>query len=261
MRSRSVQVAAIRRHPGTVAPDLLRALLGLVLPVECAGCGADDEPWCAACAGLVAGAPWRCEHRAGRLDLLDGRAPLPVWALADCVGPVRRAVIAWKDRGRVDLTPHFRSALASAAAATAATWAVPLGPPVLVVPAPSTSAARRRRGADLVADLAGGVVDGAAAGGVGGMLAPVLARRRGGDQVGLGVRERARNLHGQVLVRAGGHARLDGRTVVLVDDVLTTGATVAAAGTVLRAAGATVAGCLVLASTPAPGAVREPIRG
>jgi len=240
--------------------DLARALLGLVLPVACAGCEADDVPWCAGCAALLAGTPWRCEDRAGRLDQLDGRPALPVWTLADCVGPVRRAVVAWKDRGRQDLTPVLRSALTAASRTTVTAGAVRRGTPLLVVPAPSTAAARRHRGADLVADLAGGVVEGAVAAGADARLAPVLVRRRGGDQVGLGVRERARNLHGQVAVRASGRPRVAGGRVLLVDDVLTTGATVAACATALRDAGAVVVGCLTLASTPAPGAVREPIR-
>jgi predicted amidophosphoribosyltransferase len=130
---------------------------------------------------------------------------------------------------------------------------------LLVVPAPSTSAARRRRGADLVADLARGVVDGAVAAGVDARLAPVLVRRRGGDQVGLGVRERARNLHGHVVVRPRARRRVAGRAVLLVDDVLTTGATLAACGTALGDAGASVVGCLTLASTPPPGAVPAPL--
>ncbi|MBO9555526.1 phosphoribosyltransferase family protein [Cellulomonas sp.] len=235
-----------------MGPDLARALLGLVLPVACAGCDADDVPWCDACARLLSVVPWRCEQRAGRLDHLDGRAPLPVWTSADCVGPVRRAVVAWKDRGRADLTPTFRSALADAARATAATWPRRPGEVLLVVPAPSTAAARRHRGADLVGELARGVVEGT----TGARLAPVLARRRGGDQVGLGVRERARNLHGQVVVRARGRRVVEGNRVLLVDDVLTTGATLAACTAALRDAGADVVGCLTLASTPVPGATR-----
>jgi predicted amidophosphoribosyltransferase len=123
---------------------------------------------------------------------------------------------------------------------------------------PPGRADRGRRGADLVADLARGVVDGAVAAGVDARLAPVLVRRRGGDQVGLGVRERARNLHGHVVVRPRARARVAGRAVLLVDDVLTTGATLAACGTALRDAGASVVGCLTLASTPPPGAVRAP---
>ncbi len=87
-----------------------RDLLGLVLPVSCAGCGADDVAWCAACAASLDRPAWRAESGAGRLDRMDGRPPVPVWAVADFVGPVRRAVSAWKDRGRADLTPILGAA-------------------------------------------------------------------------------------------------------------------------------------------------------
>src|SRR6478609_3269589 len=130
---------------------VLRELLGLLLPVECAGCGTQDVAWCARCAARLAGAPWRCEDRAARLDRLDGSAALPVWTLADCTGDVRRGIVAWKDRGRLDLTGPFAGAAGRAGGHIAPLLAVGS---VLVVPAPSTAAARRRRGADLVGALA-----------------------------------------------------------------------------------------------------------
>ncbi|MEN0129028.1 MAG: hypothetical protein AAGC49_06275, partial [Brevundimonas sp.] len=125
-------------------------LAGLVLPVACAGCGVDDEPWCADCRRLLDGPAWRCEARAGRLDLV-GEAPLvPVWTLADFRGPVREAVVAWKDHGRHDLTRHLAAALHGAALGLAPRFEGH----VLVVPAPSTPAAVRRRGGSLVGELA-----------------------------------------------------------------------------------------------------------
>ncbi|MBN9375014.1 MAG: ComF family protein, partial [Cellulomonas sp.] len=81
-----------------------RELLGLVLPIACAGCGADDVPWCDGCAQGLARPAWRVEGRAARLDRMDGRPPVAVWAVADFAGPVRRAVSAWKDHGRADMT-------------------------------------------------------------------------------------------------------------------------------------------------------------
>ncbi|GEL97694.1 ComF family protein [Cellulomonas terrae] len=233
-----------------------RELLGLLLPVECAGCGLDDVAWCAACGALLAARFWRCEDRAPRLDRLDGRGPLPVWTLSDCTGPVRRAVIAWKDRGRLDLTRPFAAALASAAAGLSAD--VGAGT-LLVVPSPSTAAARRRRGGNVVDALAAGVADGLARRGVAAGVAPVLARARGQDQVGLGARARARNLAGQVRVPARHATGLAGRRVLVVDDVLTTGATLAACRSALERAGAQVIGAVTLASTPDPrGAPRLP---
>src|SRR4051794_24258741 len=165
---------------------VLRELLGLLVPVECAGCGFDDVGWCTSCADRLAGSPWRCEERAPRLDRLDGAGPLPVWTLADCTGHVRRAVVAWKDRGRLDLTRSFAAALAGAGRLLGGDLGAG---PVLVVPCPSTAAARRRRGGNLVDALAAGLADGLVAAGVPARPAPVLVRARGHDQVGLGARE------------------------------------------------------------------------
>jgi predicted amidophosphoribosyltransferase len=65
-------------------------------------------------------------------------------------------------------------------------------------------------------------------------------------QKGLGIAERARNLDGVfALARPVGGVR-----VLVVDDVVTTGATLAAAAGVLRAGGADVVGAAVLAATP-----------
>ena len=148
-----------------------------------------------------------------------------MWTLADCTGHVRRAVVAWKDRGRLDLTRPFAAALAGAARGLRSD--VGAGP-LLVVPCPSTAAARRRRGGNLVDALAAGVADGLLHGGVPAEAAPVLVRTQGHDQVGLGARERTRNLAGHVRVPTRHAERLADRNVLVVDDVLTTGATVAA---------------------------------
>lgn len=226
-----------------------RELLGLLLPVECAGCGADDVAWCPTCAQRFAGRPWRCEDRAPRLDRMDGHGALPVWTLADCTGDVRRAIIAWKDRGRLDLTRPFARALTFAAAALPPRLGAA---PLLVVAAPSTGAARRRRGGNLVDTLAAAVADGLVLAGHPALPAPVLVRSRGHDQVGLGARARTRNLVGHVQVPDRHAPRVEGRPVLLVDDVLTTGATVAVCRSALERRGAHVVGAITLASTPGP---------
>lgn len=239
-----------------IAPTLLADLVGLVLPVSCAGCGAADVPWCGDCGALLAARPWRCEERAARLDRLDDR-PMPMWTLAECVGATRHAVVAWKDRGRLDLTAPFAAALREAGRAVAfGSGPVARGsPPLLVVAAPSSGAARRRRGGNLADALGRGVAAGLTTGGVPAVSADALRRRAGADQVGLGARGRARNLLGRVHVRAAAAERVRGRAVVLVDDVLTTGATFAACRRALEAEGATVVAGFTLASTPPPGAV------
>lgn len=237
--------------------DLLTDLLDLVLPVTCAGCGAAGRALCPACLHRWSGGPRRCEHAAGRLDRMDGTV-LPVWALAVNDASVRRAVAAWKDGGRVDVTPWFASVL------TRAVPALPVGPPtragrrLVVVPAPPSPAGLARRGEDLVATLAvaaAGTVGGARPGGPGTPAVQALRLAgRGRDQVGLGVRGRAANVAGRVRVRPRHAAALRGADVLLLDDVLTTGATLAACRRAVEAAGGCPVGAVVLAVTPPPGA-------
>ncbi|WP_418276221.1 ComF family protein [Isoptericola jiangsuensis] len=267
---------------------MLTDLARLVVPVACPGCRLPDVRWCAPCAAAVLGRPRRVEQHAGRLDLLDGVAPLPTWAATAYVAGVRDVVVAWKDRGRVDLDPLLVAAVQGAArsaapllreAVRAPVRAPDRGPArgpaqgsargpgdgpvvrgsVVVVPVPSTGAAARRRGRDPVRVLARGVAGGLVAAGVRAEVGAML-RRRGAarDQVGLGARARGRNLDAAIAVRrrcleAAGRRR----AVVLVDDVLTTGATLAAAERALVRAGADVLGAVVLAATPPPGTPHE----
>jgi predicted amidophosphoribosyltransferase len=80
--------------------------------------------------------------------------------------------------------------------------------------------------------------------------APVLAGlrivRRTRDQAGLGATERERNLRGSMR----GRRLLAGRSVLIVDDVLTTGATLREAARAVTEAGGVVAGAAVLARVP-----------
>jgi predicted amidophosphoribosyltransferase len=103
---------------------------------------------------------------------MDGTV-LPVAALAVNTGPVRRAVGAWKDGGRADVTPWFAAVAARAAPGVVAAGAVGVGVgavagatagrvPLLVVPAPPSPLGLARRGEDLVARVARGLADGLA---------------------------------------------------------------------------------------------------
>jgi predicted amidophosphoribosyltransferase len=107
----------------------------------------------------------------------------------------------------------------------------------VVVPVPSSRAAFRRRGyavTDLLARRAGATPRR--------LLVP---GRAGLDQRGLGRQERARNVGGTLRAR-----RAEGMRVVVVDDVVTTGATLDEAVRVLRRAGADVVGAAAVATTP-----------
>ncbi|WP_149202599.1 ComF family protein [Actinotalea subterranea] len=239
----------------------LRDVGRLVLPVECPGCGLWDVVLCAACAGVLDAPVDRFEQHVPRLDRMDGTAPLPVWAVAPYTGPVRGVVVAWKDRGRADLGRHLLRTAARMGAEVAPDVRAALGTQTLhVVPVPSAPGARRRRGADLVRGLAGAVADGLASQGVSARLAPVLVQRRGGrDQVGLGARARGRNTTDRIRLRTGPVRRPApaGRWHLLVDDVVTTGSTLAAAGEVLSRNGGFVLAAVVLAATPPP--ARPPV--
>jgi predicted amidophosphoribosyltransferase len=71
------------------------------------------------------------------------------------------------------------------------------------------------------------------------------------DSAGLGRRERERNLRGALRARAP-TATAGARRVVVVDDIVTTGATLREAVRALRSAGWDVAGAAVVAGTPRP---------
>jgi predicted amidophosphoribosyltransferase len=208
---------------------LLDDLLDLVLPRGCAGCGSPGTDVCAGCLAALTGPP----HRAGPRPRPAGLPEVVAAAAYD--GPVRALLLAHKERGRLGLAGPLGAALAGAVAALGAP------PEALLVPVPSSAAAVRARGQDHALRLA------RSAGRASGRPAtPLLvATRPVADQSGLSAGQRAANLAGALRARR----RLDGLPVVLVDDVVTTGATLAEAARALTAAGADVRGAAVVAAT------------
>ncbi|MBR7831994.1 hypothetical protein KDL01_01910 [Actinospica durhamensis] len=81
------------------------------------------------------------------------------------------------------------------------------------------------------------------------VLPALTHRRKVADQAGLGRRARAENLAGALAVRSASARLLGERAVVLVDDVVTSGATLAEAARALTAAGSTPVGAAVLAAS------------
>lgn len=172
------------------------------------------------------------------------------WSATTYEGVARRLIIAHKERGRTALAPVLAAYVARVAAEA-------LGArhgPVVLVPVPSARAARRRRGHDPVRAIAAGAVRDLRGRGRPVALAPVLRpRRRVADQAGLSSIERAANLSGAFRVaghRDGPLRPTGGRAAaVLVDDIVTTGATLAEAARALRRAGAEVPLAIIVAAT------------
>ncbi len=174
---------------------------------------------------------------------------LPVLAAGEHRDVLRELLVAHKDRGRHDLAPLLGLALARAVDAAvhralpgvvegAAGTPAPTARPVFLVPVPSTRKARRRRHADHVAVLADHAVRDLRQGGIPAQVAPVLRVAGHHDQVGAGRAGRRRNVRGTLHLREdvpeAHRARLRTGTVVVVDDVCTTGATLAESVRALR---------------------------
>ncbi|MEU6759088.1 phosphoribosyltransferase family protein [Streptomyces sp. NPDC046685] len=225
-----------------------RELAGLVLPVDCAGCGALRVLLCADCRTALSGAG------AGPVRPSPCPEGLPVVAAAAVYeGAVRALLLAHKERGALPLAGALGGALAAAVVAGGVLGArgvpaVPDAPAVpgagfgradvVLVPVPSAPRQVRARGHDPARRIALAAAGRLRRAGVPARVAPVLRLRRAvADQAGLGARQRRENLAGALVVRGDGARLTAGARIVLVDDVITTGATLAEAARAVRAAG------------------------
>lgn len=234
----------------------LVAAAALVLPAVCAVCADAGGPLCAACRREV-----RASALPGGAAALSPSPPprgMPAcWAAARFEGALRSTVTAYKDDGRRDLRPVLAQGLALALSAALATdpvlrHALASGERVLVVPLPTSRAARRRRGDDPVGDLARAAVERVGApDGRALAVVPVLVHVRAvADQAHLGREARRDNLAGALSVARAARDVVRGSLCVLADDVVTTGSTLAEAARALRSAGARHVVSVAVASTP-----------
>lgn len=204
---------------------VLAGLQELVLPVPCTGCGTVGPALCPDC---------RLRLRPRPLERRIGGSALPVWSGLAYDGVARAVILAFKNEGRTEHGPPLAAALVAALAAAA---------PVLgqdgveLVPMPATIRSSRDRGYDPVRIVLRRA----------GLPSRRLLRleRRSADQRSLGRAERQRNAAGSMR-----SLPADGLRVVLVDDVVTTGATLAEAARAMRSAGGAVLGAITVASTP-----------
>jgi predicted amidophosphoribosyltransferase len=208
-------------------------VLDLVLPRQCGGCGATGTAWCPSCARELAVEPDQPHLISPRLD-----PGVPVLSLGRYAGARRKAIVAVKEHGRADLIDPLAEALRTALEQLL-TWGV-LDTPLTLVPAPTRRAAARRRGGDPVTRMTSAAV--ARLPGL--AVAPVLRMRAfTRDSVGLSSADRQRNIAGRIRLTAA----VTG-PVVVVDDVVTTGATATESARLLQTSGADVVAVLALAN-------------
>ncbi|MBI1757681.1 MAG: ComF family protein [Actinobacteria bacterium] len=237
------------------ANRMFRAAAGLVLPSSCAVCRRPGPPLCPVCADPL--------HGPARPHLPRPCPPglPPLWATASYQGPARAALIAYKERGRRDLTAALARGLAHAVRA-ASTGTGPAGAGagagggagdrlVVLVPVPSGRGAARRRGGDHVRRLARAAavqLDRPV------LVCPLLRpARRLADLASVPAAQRAAARSGAFVAHAQCSAfcaeRADEIVVIMVDDLVTSGYTLVEAATAVRRAGLVAHGAAVLLAT------------
>jgi predicted amidophosphoribosyltransferase len=207
-------------------------MLDLVLPMECGGCGAPSTNWCDACACALKVHTDEPHLATPRVD-----PGVPVFALGRYAGPRRQAIVALKEHGRRDLVTPLARALALGIHQLVG-WGM-LDTPCTIVPAPTRALAARRRGGDPVTRVAQRATQNHPG------IAVVQALRTRAmvrDSVGLTSADRERNLTGRVKI-----TKPVSGDILLVDDIVTTGATAREAVRMLQKIGANVTAVLTLA--------------
>lgn len=231
-------------------------LLALAVPVECVCCGGEDLALCVACERrirLLTRQPFRAEEEAPALMNVDGGLILPVVAAGVYREELAQALLSFKRHGQHQLTAVLARGLGQGIAAAAAGV-----DGVCLVPVPSSTGAYLKRGFSPVHLLLAALRRGDAI-----AATPVVdvlrkSRRRAaleqlhGGQKGLGRGARASRVRGSMKVPVRMRGRIAGRRCIIVDDVLTTGATLAEAARALHLSGAVVIGAVVLAATRPP---------
>jgi ComF family protein len=232
-------------------PPLLRrwadACLDLIFPPACAACGKAGHRICPTCAQAVVPVPHTiCEHcgrvqaaRVPRCDFCLGASPLrQVRAAGLHVAPLRHFIHLLKYDDRPDLAPDLARYLAANLAGPE--WTAIWPQLDAIAPVPLHPARRAQRGYDQAELLAQGL---SSRTNIPLRLDLVTRTRQTRAQVGLNAAQRQANMQG-AFAAAGPCA---GQHVLLIDDVYTTGATMAACAGALLAAGAASVSGLTLA--------------
>jgi predicted amidophosphoribosyltransferase len=218
-------------------------LADLVLPTACAGCGAAGTPTsygvCPACVAVLE----RLVPTPTQPTPTPPGFP-PTASLGGYDGVLRAALLAYKEKGRHRLAAPLGGLLAEVVAAA-------VGParPVLLIPVPSTARAARARQGDHLLRLARHAAARLRRAGWPVATARVLRAVPRPDSAALGSVARAEAAADAFRVRTRRLPAAPGAVVVVLDDVVTTGATLTAVADRLARAGVPVTAAAVLAAT------------
>jgi ComF family protein len=194
--------------------EILQALAAAIVPPLCAACGRSCRSEAIVCT--------RCGRGLAKAEPLQGKGSPGLdraWSSAPHDGVARNLVAALKFRRLLPVAGLMADRIQWLAPAHMLSGAI--------VPVPAAPSRLRRRGFDPAGELAAALAER-----LGAPLEPCLARRGGRRQVG---RRRAERIGQPPRIHTTTTAP---RSVLLVDDVLTTGATMSACAQALRAAGA-----------------------
>jgi predicted amidophosphoribosyltransferase len=238
-----------------IAHRCLAATLEMALPTTCGGCGASGATWCDVCTEEARHATYQGVARwVGPTPCPPGFPP--TWAASPYEATARKALVAFKDGDRRDLVkvlaPMLADAMGSVLTGDAQLRAVLASGngPVFVVPVPSSPTAVRRRGDAPLELLTRAAVREVGLSPRQLIVSPALRlRRRVADQAGLDHIQRANNLERAMQVRPRWRTSIAGVSCLLVDDVLTTGATLVEAARALHAGGSAHVAAATVAAT------------
>ncbi|MEU2874254.1 ComF family protein [Streptomyces olivoreticuli] len=237
-------------------------ITGLVLPVDCAGCGRWRTVLCEECRAALSGRP---PHRVWPDPVPVGLPP--VHAAARYGDRVRSVLLAHKERGALALAGPLGAALAGAVRSVTEGAGRGEGEvgrggggPLLLVPVPSARHAVAARGHDPGRRIAMAAAGALRRAGLPVRTAAVLRQRRAvADQAGLDARQRLTNVSEALGVVKGAEGLLCRKgPVVLVDDLMTTGASLTEAARAVSLAGGRLLGAAVVATVERTSAGRAP---
>lgn len=242
--------------------ETVNSVANILFPRGCAGCDLPDALLCPSCSSLL-----------NRYCFLD----TPSYALGKAAvcgayrHALRRAILAWKDHGDVKLDRPLGEALSSLAVYLSSDFfphvqpgsrnapnpeplALPslgaIRPELLVVPAPSSVASLRHRGRVHLLPLASMVADTLSQLGISARVCQALTMDGVGEKAvrSLGRLGRASRVSGRI--RVGHPDEIRGHRILVIDDIITTGATIRQCARALTGVGGIPLVALALAATP-----------